>query len=391
MTEDVKEIKIEELTDEQKVYLAEEVERWKERVVCTDTIDRAAVVKAANLAFRNSGREEPTQIYYTQSLRMLIRTGALLEIINDVFFPSGEEGDIHHNGKIAQGPYELIATGLLRSSDRQDSPDVQLDMGDYAGGNPLVKFIEQSLAANNHVVSLELATDVLANIMEYIQDEYPDVVQEVEEGLPSMMGEGAHEGTWMKELCFYRDIGYEIDLIDPYKMMAVHGHAWLSWEGMVMFCDRPKRYVFDEDGRLHNPKGPAIEYRDGYAHYYWKDIPINPDWVEGNPPSPEECLAIENAELRAVACEILGWDHIVETLGYEVVDTDPDPEIGQLLIVNIPDSGPEYFLRVRCGTDRQFALLLGPTDENDVKTALDAQRLIWGVSNDEVYAPEVRT
>ena len=92
-------------------------------------------------------------------------------------------------------------------------------------------------------------------------------------------------------------------------------------------------------------------------------------------------------EKRRAACEILGWDKILEELDARVIDHDTDPEIGDLLEVQIPDIGREKFLRVKCGTGRTFALPVPP----EMSTALEANAWTYGFDADSFPKPEVRT
>lgn len=69
------------------------------------------------------------------------------------------------------------------------------------------------------------------------------------------------------------------------------------------------------------------------------------------------------------------------------IDKDDDPEIGELIEVELPEVGRERFLRVLCGTGRMFALPVPP----DMTTALAAQAWTWGLDAKSFIRPEVRT
>ena len=72
----------------------------------------------------------------------------------------------------------------------------------------------------------------------------------------------------------------------------------------------------------------------------------------------------------------------------DLIDRDEDPEIGELVEVEIPEIGREKFLRVLCGTGREFALPVPP----DMKTALQANSWTFGFDDfREFMKPEVRT
>jgi hypothetical protein len=69
-----------------------------------------------------------------------------------------------------------------------------------------------------------------------------------------------------------------------------------------------------------------------------------------------------------------------------VIDQHSSEEIGTLLEVNLPDSGKERFLRVRCGTGRVFCLPV----PREMKTALQSNAWTYGLDPSE-FTLEVRT
>ena len=91
--------------------------------------------------------------------------------------------------------------------------------------------------------------------------------------------------------------------------------------------------------------------------------------------------------MRRAACEILGWDAVLTKLGCRSVQKDDDPEIGELVEVDIPEIGRERFLRVRCGTGRAFALPVPP----NVSTALEANAWTYGIEPNLLQQKEHRT
>ena len=80
------------------------------------------------------------------------------------------------------------------------------------------------------------------------------------------------------------------------------------------------------------------------------------------------------------------WVNILKELDAKVIDEDGDPEIGTLLEADIPDSGKERFLQVRCGTGRDFVLPVPKT----MRTAIEANAWTYGLDVKD-FQPEVRT
>jgi len=182
-----------------------------------------------------------------------------------------------------------------------------------------------------------------------------------------------------------RERGVDIDRIDGISDITNHCGIVNMFDTHVFISERPTQIRFDDRNLLHCEDGPAIEYEDGFTVYAWHGQRVPKQWIEEGL-SAKEALTCENIEQRRAACEIVGWDKILDDLNVEVIHEDGDPEIGTLVAVDIPDIGREHYLRVRCGTGRGFAIPVPP----ECKTALEANAWTYGLEPYE-YQPEVRT
>ena len=203
---------------------------------------------------------------------------------------------------------------------------------------------------------------------------------------------GAADAAWASFVSFFRDV-VSLELDDSVQQQfsltetLAMSCGFVLWHGHVLaISDRPAEIHRDAEGRLHNAAGPSVSWRDGWRQYHWRGLRVPEKWVTGEPPSAREVLALENIEKRRAACEIVGWKKILNELDAKVIDEDGDPEIGALLEADLPDSGKERFLKVKCGTGREFVLPVPP----HVSTALEANAWTWGLEPYE-YRPEVRT
>jgi hypothetical protein len=169
---------------------------------------------------------------------------------------------------------------------------------------------------------------------------------------------------------------------------AFRNGLWLYWitSTNIICVEQPSLSI--ENDRLHRADGPAVEWPSGEQYWFWRGTQVPQEWIERPLDlEPSAALSWTNVEQRRAACEIVGWDRILSALDARVIDQDADDEIGQLVEVTLPDSGRERFLRVRCGTGRQFAL---PVPRN-MKTAIAAQAWTWGLPTKEFKRPEIRT
>jgi len=198
---------------------------------------------------------------------------------------------------------------------------------------------------------------------------------------------GPHDANFLSYYDFFRS---ELNLshcdqIDGLIELAKHCGWWAPYENVCILQDHPSVIKFDDQNRAHCEDGPAIAYPDGFGVYCWHGTRIPAAWIE-QAPGAEEALEWENLEQRRAACEIVGWHNILRELDARTIDKDEDPQIGELVEVNIPDIGSEKFLRVLCGTGREFALPVSP----EMTTALQANAWTYGLDSID-YKPEIRT
>jgi hypothetical protein len=200
---------------------------------------------------------------------------------------------------------------------------------------------------------------------------------------------GNAESYWVAFYKFFNDnfgICPEIEKMIP----LIENCSWVVYDDdHIYVADRPCSIKFDDQERIHSESGPAIEYSDGFAVYAWHGQRVPKWWImEPGKLTSKEFLHHGNAEMRRVACEIVGWATVLKTMDAITIDEDQDPEIGTLLEVDIPNIGKEKFLQVLCGTKREFAMPVPP----DMKTAIQAQAWMLGFDDvNEFMPPEIRT
>jgi len=179
--------------------------------------------------------------------------------------------------------------------------------------------------------------------------------------------------------------GYPASMLSDIQTLRDFAGWVMPYTDICFVSERAECLRLDESQRLHCETGPAIRYPDGFEIHAWHGTQFPKEWIKTKP-SASDALYWNNTEQRRVACEMVGWQTILNKLEAVTIDKDGDPEIGELVSVDIPGIGEEKFLRVTCGTGRQFALPVPPK----MKTALQANAWTWGLSPKQ-YKPEVRT
>jgi hypothetical protein len=181
--------------------------------------------------------------------------------------------------------------------------------------------------------------------------------------------------------------------IDPLLRIAQScGWVWF-FAGAVIITDRPRTLRRDDQNRLHCEDGPALEYRDGFGVYAWHGTRVPSHWISGRENlSPVEVLKTDNVEQRAAGAAIVGWPKMLDVLDAKVIDSDPDPDHGDLLEVNLPGL-PETGLFLRAYCKRNGLIVEGcpkvsDIDGNPIRTVKAAQAWSFGKAEAEFTYPD---
>lgn len=150
----------------------------------------------------------------------------------------------------------------------------------------------------------------------------------------------------------------------------------------------------DEDGRLHNPLGPAAEFydRDPKKWYYLHGLEVPEKLIERPEELTKEDFINEtNAEVRRTMVEHVGSDKFAEIQDLELIDeAELNGQKIQLLKSAEEDDmarAPIQFVRVICNsTDRQYNLCV----PEDIEGALEAVAWTFNMDKEE-YKPIVET
>ena len=201
---------------------------------------------------------------------------------------------------------------------------------------------------------------------------------------------GAFWAGWCAYISFFRDVmGWKNPTLKQFEIDEdlTKSCGWVWWhENVLAISDRPLRISRDDQGRLHHPEKMAIEYRDGWGFCSWHGTVVPSEWIVEKKLTAKQALKHQNMEQRRAGCEILGWTKVMDELDAKVINRHDSEQIGTLLEVDLPDSGKERFLDVRCGTGRRFVIPV----PKEMKTALAANAWSYGLDA-KLFNPEVRT
>jgi hypothetical protein len=117
------------------------------------------------------------------------------------------------------------------------------------------------------------------------------------------------------------------------------------------------------------------------------------EWIEQRDTiDPAEILKSENVEQRAAGAAIVGWQRMMDALDCKVIDSDPDPDHGDLIEMTLPGlPEPGRFLRAYCprnGLIAEGVPRVSDIDGKPVDTVRAAQAWSWGKPEAEFQYPD---
>jgi len=228
------------------------------------------------------------------------------------------------------------------------------------------------------------AVDLLSEIAETVDDEGKKVISNAHLCIWDYYLMAFYESAYSQvKDCDFPEAEFIYQSLFP-AFEAGLGYVITLGELIIGVC-LPEAYR-DDQNRIHRETGPAIVWGD-IRQCWWHGTKVPSEWIEDTD-NVDSKLALNhpNIEERRALCEILGWDKIIKQLNPVSIDKDEDPEIGELLEVDLPDSGKERFLKVLCGTGRTFVIPV----PREMKTANQANASTYGLDITE-FNPEIRT
>lgn len=179
---------------------------------------------------------------------------------------------------------------------------------------------------------------------------------------------------------------------EPYFRAFLDGAWFLLWtDDTLYWIAKPTVHVEPMDGRrrLHCEDGPALE-SDVENLYFWHGVlvpafvVVRPDWI-----TVEHVEKEQNAEVRRVMVERMGYERYILESGAKLIHTD---ETGALYRKEFTDDEPLTVVHVvnstaePDGTFKKYMLRVPP----DVQTAREAVAWTFGMSV-ESYRPAVES
>ncbi|MFJ3435332.1 DUF6745 domain-containing protein [Streptomyces cyaneofuscatus] len=330
------------------------VNSWRDVAAATGAADRSAAEEGVRRAYRTAGLAEPERIVWAESPRAAVEA---VEKLADAGRSVREEVRTRPWAEERRRMYDELG------------PD---------GWSALWSATGAQLWETTAALAERIRSGVVADLAGKPEDE--GAVRLVL--LDAVLGQ--HDAAW---LAAFDGRG---DRLRGLAEVARNAGWWWPYERAVVISERPEALHRDEAGRLDHGAGPALAYRDGFALYAWRGMPVPAAFLaELASLTPQRIREEENAELRRVMLEYYGYDRYLTESGAEPVHRDETGILWRIaldgdedvVMVEVVNSTPEPD-----GTHRTYWLRVPPA----TRTAKDGVAWTFGMDG-AAYAPVRQT
>ncbi|MDZ8051065.1 MAG: leucine-rich repeat domain-containing protein [Aulosira sp. ZfuVER01] len=173
-----------------------------------------------------------------------------------------------------------------------------------------------------------------------------------------------------------QELHYQLDLKEQDALRCLNqlfeNCGWIfSYEQVCIVCDRPRKISLDNENRLHAEGEPAIQFSDGWhTGYYYHGVKLPEKYGKLHPQQwqAQWLLEEDNAELRRVLIQGIGYDRICEQLKAQVIDSWQEYTL--LRIDADIDVEPIHLLKMTCPSTAKIHTLRVPPEINSARVAI---------------------
>ncbi|KAI9133366.1 hypothetical protein ON05_008635 [Acaryochloris sp. CCMEE 5410] len=169
------------------------------------------------------------------------------------------------------------------------------------------------------------------------------------------------------------------------RSLSTHCGLILPFEQMCVVFDRPIECHADPEGRFHYEGGAALQFADGYRSYQFHGVQIPERYGTVHPHvwKADWLIHEQNAELRRVLIQGIGYDRLCQELQAESLNTWREYTL--LRIAPAIDVEPIYLLKMTCpSTGYIHATRVPPS----IQSAREAIRWVNWDTDPEEFAQE---
>lgn len=349
--------KIIKLTHEQEALIPVYQNKWRQKVLSTERINRDKATQAIKEAYvlMDFGLDEPKIIFCDSpyAAQTWLINQASPERIEDWLQNPDSLGSL-----IASSIHQELVQPLskqLISYDAREKIGTKLDY---------IATLERS--------SHEIFNNLIEKLYNQIQDRTEGLSFYIEAQLNDCFQPETHI-NWVaaSDFCIsVLGLAYRHDAWETFKSIEENCGWIFACDEFCLICEKPLKYNFDDNNQLHAEGEAAVEFADGYSLYAYHGAVLPEKYGKLHPKDwkAQWLLEEDNAELRRVLIQGIGYARILEEL--QAVELDSYKEYTLLKIDSDVDIEPIYLLKMICPSTKHIHILRVPPNIESAQAAI---------------------
>lgn len=146
--------------------------------------------------------------------------------------------------------------------------------------------------------------------------------------------QGGHDLSWIAYCNYYKEVldvaGLEV--LDGLTDLAKVCGWWTPYENACVLQERPVHIRRNAQGRLHNLRGPAVLYPDGFSVFSINGVQV-PSWMATKPAehwTRQDFASLKNAEAARTFISLYGVERLLSPENTKVLGTHGTYELLEL-------------------------------------------------------------
>src|SRR4028118_2209192 len=159
------------------------------------------------------------------------------------------------------------------------------------------------------------------------------------------------------------------EILRSQNLLFEHCGFIFPCENICVVCDRPRHLRFDSQNRLHAEGEPAIEFAGGWKIYFYRGVRLPEQYGQLHPNQWQSqwLLTEENAEVRRVLIQGIGYDRLIQELQAKQIDSWQEYA---LLQIDNADVEPICLLKMTCPSTGFIHALRVPPNLTSAREAI---------------------
>ena len=189
----------------------------------------------------------------------------------------------------------------------------------------------------------------------------------------------SHEAGWLSFYDYF-DMNCALNCVAPLRgliELGKHCGWWAPYKKVAIIQHRHCELHRNERGRLHNPTGMAVKYRDGWGIYRFHGVKVPAEWTGGGL-TIKALKSAANAEQRRVGIEVYGRAKFLRDTGAKVLHADIGDRADARALVE-DDEAQRWLVCTDGSTGRTYTMLVPA----EVTTCAQAYVALCGVLDDD--------